>query len=573
MLRLALFFFFSSSPAFADTPLWRALLHFEGRSSAVPAGSVFFLSPRGHEDAAAERAATEAYFRETPDGRCRFPARALALGLAPEGQGPYCDQWQTWRKALGAKGAELVFASAYLNSPSSMYGHTLLKFPRGGAELLDYTLNYGADTGQAAGAVYVWRGLTGGFSGYFATAPFYLKVREYLHVENRDFWVYPILLNPAELERLVAHAWELKDIQFPYYFLRKNCAYYLLQFLEVARPGQGLTDSFPLWAVPMDTIRRLQAKGWLGEPRLRPSRAKILAKRRGQLTLPERQEAERFAEGGLAAAAPSRAVAAAAYDLWRFRHESRALSAQEKATEAALLGMQASATGPAPEIATNETPPDFGHRSARLQLAYGRSVAGGYGELAYRGTLHDLLADPTGYDPHSELSMGDVRLRWLGQRLSLERFDLLRIRALSPWETWMPRMAWSFRAGAISNRELECSAWRCLAASLNGGVGLAGQWGFLHAFALWEIDTELGVAFARKHRVATGPVAGLHFPLWPGARALLEGEYRLRLSGERRQKREARVGLGQSLGGWEVRVTGAARRQWREAQVGVARYF
>lgn len=241
---LALFFsLLSLASEPHEAAQWKALLHFES-SSSLAEGSKFFLESA--PNLKGEWDSTLRAFRENPESLCRFPARAIYLREVlkeafPEPKNSeLCDRWHKWREAISAKGIELVFASGYLSSPSSMYGHTLLKFPRSGKtegqDLLDYTLSFGAETGNAGGLAYVWKGLSGGFNGIYATAPFYLKVREYNFVENRDFWIYPIRLDPPALEKLVAHAWEIREMPFPYFFLRKNCSYFLLEFLKVAFP-------------------------------------------------------------------------------------------------------------------------------------------------------------------------------------------------------------------------------------------------------------------------------------------------------------------------------------------------
>jgi hypothetical protein len=586
---LCLFFsFFLGLPAFAsgpESPAWRALLHFESGQSSVRADSDFFLSPVGFRDPAAEWEAT-ARLLETSEGACRFPARARIFGKTPGREGDLCARYHRWKEAVSATGIELVFAAAFLNSPSSMYGHTLLKFPRGGRtekdELLDYTLNYGADTGSAAGFSYVWQGLTGGFDGNYATAPFYLKVKEYNFVENRDFWVYPLRVTDEELALLVDHAWELRDIDFPYFFLKKNCAYYLLEFLEVARPGAGLVDAFPLWAVPMDTIRRLEKHGWLGEGRLRPSRQKLLAARKESFSGAEISRVSALLEGGAGAvgagggsegrAGEAASVVDAAYDLWRYRSEGKKLGAEDNATEARLLALRAAA-GKSPPPVIAEVSPHLGHPTNRLSLGAGRDRARTFAELSYRGTLHDILSHPLGFEPSSELSMGDIRLRWQ-DKIFLERLDVLRLRSLAPTERWFPRHAWSFRAGFQRVKEMNCLAWRCSSALLQGGWGLSVSLGPVLFFGLGEIDAEWAGVFKPDYRFSAGPTAGIFSPLWPGGRILLEGETRFRLLGERRQRRSARLGLNQDLSRrWELRFEGAVDRGAREGLLRVNHYF
>lgn len=582
MRNLALFFVLLAWNAHAGAgsdPAWLALLHYDGaRSNAVP-GQSFFLSPQGHEDPEAEYAATVAFFHKTPEeASCRFPARALYLrkqGIdTPE---PRCERFQKWRGAMQPRGLELVFAAAFINSPSSMYGHTFLKFPRAGKteghELLDYTLNFGADTGNAGGLAYVWLGLTGGFPGYFSTAPFYLKVKEYNFVENRDFWVYPVRLTEEELELLARHAWELREVSFPYFFLRKNCSYFLLEFLEVARPGEKLTQDFPLWAVPLDTIRRLKERGILGEGSYRPSRYRLTEERKARLHSHEIELVKKILDGEEVALPRGReaAVLDTAYEFHRYRSEGKG---EDSSLEKKILALRRISSDPVETFSFQETPPEEGHPTSRVSLSGGATRDHAFGELSYRGTLHDLLSDPTGYESFSELTMGDFRLRWEDERLFLDRFDLLRLRSLSPWAMLVPKTAWSFRVGAQRRKEMDCRAWNCLAGQLGGGAGLSGRFGPLLAFLLLETDVEAGAPFEKNFRWTGGPTAGLWAPLWKGARALAEADFRWRLAGERRTPRSYRLGLAQSFGRRsEIRVQGEKNRGHREAQAGYFYYF
>ncbi len=573
-----LFLFFAINAAAAVDDGWQALLHFSGSSSSIEKGSSFFLAPDGQENPAAELAATKAYLQKSPgEASCRYPARALYLKqYRPDGS-ELCERWRRWKEAIQAEGIELVFAAAFVNSPSSMYGHTLLKFPRGGAskgqELLDYTLSYGADTGTAGGAVYVWKGLTGGFEGKYVSAPFYLKVREYNFVENRDFWIYPLKLQPEELELLVAHAWELRDISFPYYFLRKNCAYYLLEFLEVARPGQRLTEAFPLWSVPMDTIRRLAEKNWLGEPRYRPSRYRLLQSYQEVLDSSERRAASRLADGEDAALPAGREslVLDAAYELWRYRTEGT----KEMALEKQLLQKRAAFPGPTKTFSyPKERSPEQGQPTSRLGFFGGANREHTLLELQYRGTLHDLLSHPLGYEQASELTMGDLHLRYEAKKIFLDSFEVLRIRSLSPRDSWFPKKAWSFRLAADRAKEFSCTGWHCMVGTLSGGMGLSYEMASVLFFAIGELDFEYGGVLEKNFRLGFGPSGGLAFPLWTGARGTLEGQKRWRLAGETRQRAAARLSLNQDLSrSWEFRVSAGVQRSYREGLAGFLFYF
>src|SRR5262249_47537065 len=149
-----------------------------------------------------------------------------------------CPRFDEWRETIGAKGATLLFSSAYLNSPASMYGHTFLRLDRqreayGSApSLLDYTINFGADPWTTNGILYAILGLTGGFDGKFSTMPYYMKVQEYNNLEHRDIWEYHLNLDERQVARLLMHAWELGSTTFDYFFLTENCSYQLLTLIE-----------------------------------------------------------------------------------------------------------------------------------------------------------------------------------------------------------------------------------------------------------------------------------------------------------------------------------------------------
>src|SRR5699024_7388704 len=147
--------------------------------------------------------------------------------------------------------------------------------------------------------------LTGGYPGVYGVFPYYRKVKQYAWIENRDIWDYPLQLDQAGLQRMVAHLWTMLEVDFQYYFLTKNCSYQLLSLIEVARPELHLTERFDWYAIPADTIRALRSvPGLLGEAEYRPSMQTELRRHGDQLTASERQLAVALAAGRVAADSP-----------------------------------------------------------------------------------------------------------------------------------------------------------------------------------------------------------------------------------------------------------------------------
>lgn len=100
--------------------------------------------------------------------RCRFPARyrylAEALGWQEAEPFAHCGEYQTWRAGIPDASVVLVFPAAYLNSPSSMFGHTLLRFDAADqqSDWHAWAVNFGAlVTADDNSIFYIYRGLAG----------------------------------------------------------------------------------------------------------------------------------------------------------------------------------------------------------------------------------------------------------------------------------------------------------------------------------------------------------------------------------------------------------------------------
>ncbi|MGH7788632.1 MAG: DUF4105 domain-containing protein, partial [Candidatus Binatia bacterium] len=286
----------AADPTYADTliaaaraqrlaadPQWLALVHYQPRRLGGVRSAVdsawFFQAPDGATDPQAELEATlrvffaaDAQMKDGEPPQCALRARyewlARRLQFDPLRLPPQaCVEFDQWRTGLGATGVTLIFPEAYMNNPSSMFGHTLLRLDTGppGArqDLLAYGTNFSADTGSDGGIAFAFKGMLGFYPGRFTIQPYYEIVRVYGDWERRDIWEYQLALSQADVDLLVAHLWELRGVEFDYYFFDENCSYQLLALLEAARPDLHLKDQFGVWVIPADTVRVV-----VGEPGL-----------------------------------------------------------------------------------------------------------------------------------------------------------------------------------------------------------------------------------------------------------------------------------------------------------------
>jgi hypothetical protein len=527
---------------------WRTLLHYR----SVANGEIvisdaddrrFFLAPTGKNDPEAELAATlRAFFTDDPVGgdpqpaQCAFIARYRWLKaeldfddrrLPPQ----TCERFQHWFREVDAEAATLIFASAYLNNPASLFGHTLLRLDRRGqteqTRLLAYTINYAADDSHSNALMYAVDGIAGGFKGRFDIQPYYQLVRTYSDLENRDLWEYRLNLQPSQLQRLLEHVWELRGIEFDYYFFRENCAWQLLTLLEVADPALRLSDAFTLWTLPADTIRLLdQQPGLVGEAVARPARGTTIQRRYRALTASERRLARRLWEDPNIAAAPEftqlsperqALLLELALDQ---RHHQRAGQQEEgvkpppDADAHRLLTARHALPVPAAPVVIEPfaTRPETGHGSRRLGIGLGRRDGMEFVELNARASVHDLMEPDAGYTPNAQIELLSVAVRHYPERggLALDRLTLLDITSLPPFNALTPRPAWRIHAGWAPMPRPDCL--NCAAFNLSGGLGLAAEttrpWRTLW-FGLPGLELDYGQDLADDHRAGLSITAGV----------------------------------------------------------------
>ncbi|MDX1636033.1 MAG: DUF4105 domain-containing protein, partial [Marinobacter sp.] len=298
----------------ARHPAWLTLGHYQpDRFGSGYTGQAddpdFFLSPDGKHSPQAELEATLAAIQAPGGGddhaRCRFPARdrwlrsQLSLAENPVD----CPAYDAWRQTLNTESVTLVFAASYLNSPSSMFGHTFIRLdPPQGDEgtdlLLANTISYAADAAAHDSEImFAYRGIFGGYPGITTIQPYYEKIRLYTDIENRDLWEYRLNLTEAEVDLLLAHAWEVRDHNFDYYFFDENCAYRLLALIDVARPGTDLLSEVSTHAIPSDTVRWVMDRDLVADITYRPSAATKVAYSLEQLPESDQTLAAAIANG------------------------------------------------------------------------------------------------------------------------------------------------------------------------------------------------------------------------------------------------------------------------------------
>ncbi|HET7766852.1 MAG TPA: DUF4105 domain-containing protein [Burkholderiales bacterium] len=486
---------------------WNRLMHYT--SNVLTPGvhgladaKRFYLAPDGKTNPQSELEATLAAFfsdlEETDkqqNPQCAFIARYHwldgQLGFDPARlKRQTCRRFAEWRETLNPAGLTLIFPAASLNNPSSMYGHTLLrvdaKDQNEKTRLLAYAINYAANTNETNGVAFAINGLFGGYPGTFSIMPYYLKVREYSDMENRDVWEYELNLSPEDIDRTLMHVWELGPIYFDYYFFDENCSYYLLELLEAARPDLDLTSPFKWWAIPSDTVRELvKQPGLVKRAVYRPSNATVIRHRLELMSPQERalvnplaRERVRPADPALSALpGPSQArVLEVSHDYLSYLQASGKVTAETSSDTARGLLLQRShisASADDPPVPVPEVRPDQGHGTSRLTLGGGRRDGLNFLELRARPVYQDLMDPDAGYVRGAQIEFFDFALRDYsgGVGARVEELTPVRIVSVAPRSEFFQPLSWEIDAG-WSRRRL-ANGTEPLVFGVHGGPGLA----------------------------------------------------------------------------------------------------
>ena len=457
----------------------------------------YFFSPEGKYNREKEWVASINAFQipsaifstaENPHAQCRFPARfrlvkALLSDIDISLTFPdiKCPGYQQWRKKVNGQRATLVFASSYLNSPSSMFGHTFLRFDADdvsdNSEWLSYALNFGAVVEKDDNSMlYAYKGLVGGYSGYFAMMPYYQKIKEYSKMENRSLWEYPLNLSPAEVDILLAHVWELRDVAFTYFFFDENCSYRLLELIEVAKPDVELTESFRAHAIPIDTVRMLDTNGLLSKSVYRASASEKLLFNAQRLSKHEIKRVKALAEGRLAPEeVNSLLILNVAYQYLQLtsvkKQRTPALAKRQFGLLTAINKRSKTKTDYTPTKPPRPTAPQNSHRSQMVAFRTGTIENNAFVDIEFRASYHDLLDPIDGYLKGGSINIGRVVFRqYENSALDLQHVDFIDINSLSPQNELHQPTTWRVNVG-IDRIYSADDDWLTL--QLNGGAGVS----------------------------------------------------------------------------------------------------
>lgn len=182
----------------------------------------------------------------------------------------------------------LVYPNRYMANPASMFGHLFLILKSKYGLLDSNILHYIADTQGASQYSYIINGLTGQFKGWFLQEPYYKKIKDYNYVEDREITYFDLKLSDEQIQNLQLHAIELKQSYFYYYFLDKNCAFFIGKLLNVILNQDIVSNRLLIF--PSEIVNQLITDSLLKNEYQREASTKLFNESFNQLLPPQKLE-------------------------------------------------------------------------------------------------------------------------------------------------------------------------------------------------------------------------------------------------------------------------------------------
>lgn len=520
---------------------WHVLLHYKKSGKTYKSlidDPLFFLSPAGKINPEHEMEATiRSFFKKPQDGKvhstAKFTARFDWLKnelKIDESLLPYNGEknFQSFYKSLAPTGITLVFPAGYMNSPASMYGHTLLIIEsESQGRLLSKTANYAAITDETFGPVFAFKGLFGMYKGYFSYLPYYQKIKEYSDGEMRDMWEYELNLTPSEIEKVIRHIVEMEDIYSEYYFVDENCSFSLLYLLEIARPESGLTDSF-FWSVePIDTLRVVADNNFLKRKVYRPSLYTKMQHLKSLLSLKEQSFVVSFCKGKIEidqidslglSVEKQIIICDMAIEYLKFMAAKGKINQEQyRHRFLSVLSKRNSLQGEnvIPDIIPPVSP-ELSHKSQRIAVETGYRNKDYFTALSYRHTAHSLMDPDEGYNRNSQIVFGNISARYYydEEAFKLHNFEIIDLLSLPPSDRFFMSACWDFKTGFIQN--FQGSDEEHLAYYIKGASGLSTLLGdHIHIYGFAGVKTFFASKYKGNTDFQVGSEAGMLVSLGP----------------------------------------------------------
>lgn len=492
----------------------------------------FFFAKDGKTNTKAELNETiHALFNETTfddnSTACRFPARKawleqeLQITNLPHVE---CTEYNKILERLDPKSATLVFPSAHINSPASMFGHTFLRINSGyDSKLLSYAINYAADANpdKENGVIFAIKGLIGGYYGMYSLLPYYEKLKEYRDTEKRDIWEYDLDLNQEEVLKMVRHIWELNGTHSYYYFFTENCSYNMLWLIEIARPSIHLREYFNYQVIPLETVHAAKLENILTDGNFRASKRTILLKYETLIDEEYIKIPSKLINSNITInsvlddttinSQQKMYILEAAVEFLEYSFAKNEMSKDEFLELFHNISKARASLGEGKKLHIATPPnPIQSHRGVRATSGFGFRENEAIGFLGIRPAYHNLKDSNYGFLRGTQIEFMNLELSYTDDELHVEDATILSIASIAQRSEFFDSLSWRTKFGWDRNYLDNGSNF---IATVGIGLSWGNELGYVYAMTdpLFYLDgnlrsaigTSLGIVFDKHNYMST----------------------------------------------------------------------
>ena len=432
-----------------DLKKWNRLLHYKN-SISILSGGDFFLSKNGSFDKKSELFETiKAFYipNNQPETEiyqhplCKYPARFdflnkyLHFTNLPKVD---CKRYNDFIHRIRPESLTLIFPTSYINNPASMFGHTLLRIDQEDSYqkktfINSVVVNFGADTkGETNGIIYAFRGIFGLYDGFFSVFPYFKMTNMYNNSENRDIWEYKLTYTKEESIFYTKHIWELLNAKSSYYFFKENCAYQILESLNILRNDIDLNESFVFYTAPISTIKILRKNNLIETETYRPSLQKKIEEESKYISDDDIKKIKLLLKKNKKVIFDSNYSYKVAYNFLEYNKIKDNINLYEYRQKSFFLLQKISLFDIKDKTIKQPDLPEMGHNIGKYGISYGVFDNEEYLQLSFKPVYHELIDSLIGYDYSSEINFFNTELRYFTQKkkIELEKIDFIKIKSL-----------------------------------------------------------------------------------------------------------------------------------------------
>lgn len=475
---------------------WLTLLHYKkffNIYKSVITNKDFFLSKNGKSDPQRELEETiRAFFNQDnitknrieQHALCRFPARFEFINKylqinkndLPKIK---CSKFEEFFNEVKPESLTIIFPTAYINNPASMFGHTLIRIDRENSsnydsQLNSIAINYGADTnGEINGLVFAFKGVFGLYDGFYSAIPYYKMTNNYNNLESRNIWEYKTNYTKQETEYFTKHIWELIQTRSPYYFFQRNCSYYVLDALNVLRPEINLLNENSVRTIPIETVKVLYKNNIITDVNYRAGLQREIKNMSRQLNKKEKKSVKNILNKKVAIIENGK-IYETAYKLLQYNRTRGKVNLQDYKKQSFFILKKINNYDDKFNYENILISPMEGHNFNKINISYGYSQNNKqFVEFSYKPSYHELLDFGDGFEFGSQINFFSTNLRYYfdNNKFDLETFDFLNIKSLSLQDYFFKPISFSVLFGVHNLYD----NYKVLLLNANGGITIGNE--------------------------------------------------------------------------------------------------